>query len=416
MSLDNKGVLAVLIIVVLAGGLAGGWFIGQMGVGPAGPTGLQGEQTIVFLAPLTGALSTYGENSVEAAEYAETQVNAWLTERGEAWSLNLVIEDTATDPTQADSKMRTWHGQGVEIFVGPMSSGEVTQLKSYADSNALLLISPSSTATSLSLPDDSIFRFCPDDYIQGPAIAEMLLDKGINEVIATWRGDAWGDGLKDAVETGYGSTFADEVRYAPTTTDFPTEASSLADAVQAAITGGADPSEVAVLAISFEEIIPYMEDADSYPVLKTVQWFGSDGTCLLSSLSDHATAGPFADTVNFTNTIFAPGASAKYLDVQNHINTELGRIPDSYSYNTYDIVWTVAMALDAVNEYSAAAVKAALPGLVDNYYGASGLFSLNANGDRANADYDLWAVTTGTPAAWVKVGTYSSNLGMIIWT
>ncbi|MFX1263279.1 MAG: ABC transporter substrate-binding protein [Promethearchaeota archaeon] len=415
MSLDNKGVLAVLIIVVLAGGLAGGWFIGQIGVAPAGPTGLQGEQTIVFLAPLTGALSTYGENSVEAAEYAEAQVNAWLTERNENWSLNLVIEDTATDPTQADSKMRTWHGQGVEIFVGPMSSGECSQLKAYADSNGLLLISPSSTATSLSLPDDSLFRFCPDDYIQGPAIAAMLLDAGITDVVATWRGDAWGDGLKAAVESSYGDTFADTVEYAPTTTDFPTEASSLADAVQAALDGGASTDEVAVLAISFEEIIPYMEDADSYPVLKTVQWFGSDGTCLLSSLTDHATAGPFADTVNYTNTIFTPGASAKYLDVRDHINSTLNRIPDSYCYNTYDIVWTVAMALDAVNEYSAAAVKAALPGLVANYYGASGLFSLNDNGDRANADYDLWAVTTDTPAEWIKVGTYSSNLDVIIW-
>ncbi|MFW9801627.1 MAG: ABC transporter substrate-binding protein [Candidatus Thorarchaeota archaeon] len=415
MSLDNKGVLAILIIVVLAGGLAGGWFIGQMGVGPAGPTGLQGEQTIVFLAPLTGALSTYGENSKVAAEYAETQVNAWLTERGEAWSLNLVVEDTATDPTTADTKMRTWHGQGVEIFVGPMSSGEVTNLKTYADSNGLLLISPSSTATSLSIADDSVFRFCPDDYIQGPAIAAMLLDAGITDVIATWRGDAWGDGLKDATEDAYGSTFTAEVRYTYTLTDFPTEAESLRSAVQAALDGGADPSEVAVLAIGFEEIIPYMEDADAHAVLKTVQWFGSDGTCLLSSLTSHAIAGPFADTVNFTNTIFTPGASAKYLDVRNHINTTLNRIPDSYCYNTYDIVWTVAMALDAADEYSAAAVKGILPGLVDNYYGASGLFSLNANGDRSVADYDLWAVVAGAPAEWAKVGTYSANLDVIIW-
>jgi ABC-type branched-subunit amino acid transport system substrate-binding protein len=47
------------------------------------------------------------------------------------------------------------------------------------------LVSPSSTATSLSLPDDSIFRFCPDDFIQGPAIAAMLTDAGITDVVAT---------------------------------------------------------------------------------------------------------------------------------------------------------------------------------------------------------------------------------------
>ena len=101
--------------------------------------------------------------------------------------------------------------------------------------------------------------------------------------------------------------------------------------------------------------------------------------------------------------------------MKDHINTTLGRTPDSYCYNTYDIVWCLALALDVVDTYSATEVMTALPGLVDNYYGASGLFSLNANGDRALADYDLWAVVAGTPAEWEKVGTYSSNLDVIIW-
>ena len=150
MSLDNKGVWAVIVIIALVGGLAGGWFMGSAGVGPV-EGGLQGTQTIVFLAPLTGALSTYGENSQEAAELAEAEVNAWLTARGESWSLDLVVDDTATDPTQADTRMRAWHGQGVEIFVGPMSSGECSQLKSYGDSNELLFVSPSSTAAMAGL-------------------------------------------------------------------------------------------------------------------------------------------------------------------------------------------------------------------------------------------------------------------------
>ena len=414
MSLDNKGVWAVIVIIALVGGLAGGWFMGSAGVGPV-EGGLQGTQTIVFLAPLTGALSTYGENSQEAAELAEAEVNAWLTARGESWSLDLVVDDTATDPTQADTRMRAWHGQGVEIFVGPMSSGECSQLKSYGDSNELLFVSPSSTATSLSLEDDSIYRFCPDDYIQGPAIAAMLLDAGITEVVATWRGDAWGDGLKAATETAYGDTFAAEVRYTPTSTDFPTEASTLATEVNDLVTAGASLDEIGVLAISFEEIIPYMEDASAQDILDDIQWFGSDGTCLLSSLTDDATAGPFAASVNYTNTIFTPGISAKHEDVKDHIETELGRTPDSYCYNTYDIVWCIALALDVVDEYSAAAVKTALPGLVDNYYGASGLFSLNANGDRAVADYDLWRVEIDVDPVWSKVGTYSSGLDVIIW-
>jgi branched-chain amino acid transport system substrate-binding protein len=413
--LDNKAVLVVIMVVLLGGGLVGGYYIGSLGAAPAAP-GLTGTQTVVFLAPLTGALGTYGENSAEAAKYAETQINAWLTERGETWSFNLEVDDTATDPETALTKMETWHGQGVQLFIGPMSSGECTQLLSYADSNQLLMVSPSSTAISLMLPDDSLFRFCPDDTIQGPAIAALLEDEGITDVVATWRGDAWGEGLTDAAEAAYDGTFAEKVEYSPDTTEFTTEAESLRAAVQNLLDGGATTDEVGVLAVSFEEIIPYMQAADDHDVLKTVRWYGSDGTCLLSSLSDDEVAGPFADTVNYTNTLFAPGISAKHEDVKEHIEEELARTPDAYCYNTYDITWCLALALDLVDEYSATEVIKVLPGLVENYYGASGLFSLNANGDRAVSDYDLWAVdTVDGDVTWVKVGVYNSGLDMIVW-
>jgi branched-chain amino acid transport system substrate-binding protein len=310
--LDNKAIVAVIMVVLLGGGLAGGYYIGSMGAATPVEPGLTGTQTVVFLAPLTGALGTYGENSGEAATYAETQINAWLTERDAAWSFNLEIEDTATDPEQALTDMETWHGQGVQLFIGPMSSGECTQLLTYADANQLIMVSPSSTAISLMLPDDSLFRFCPDDTIQGPAIAALLKDEGITDVVATWRGDAWGRGLKSATEDVYGTFAGTGVEYSPDTTEFSTEAEALRAAVQGLLDGGKTDREVGVLGISFEEMISIMQAANEHDVLKTVRWYGSDGTCLLSSLSDDTVAGPFASAVNYTNTLFAPGVSAKH--------------------------------------------------------------------------------------------------------
>ena len=391
--------------------------------GPPAPPGLTGDVEVVFLCPLTGVLSTYGENNKAAAELAAKEVNEWLEARGEAWRLKLIVEDSATDPTTSLSKLKSWHGKGVLFFIGPMASGCVKELKAYADANKILVISPSSTSPALSIPDDFVYRYCPDDTIQGPGIARLMWEAGIRHVIPTWRGDAWGDGLSDATKAAFiklGGTWHDEyaVRYDPALTDFPTQAASLKDAVEALVAGGVPKEEIGILAISFEEIVPYMEDAAEYPILSEVNWVGSDGTCLLSALVEHEVAGPFAAKVKFTNTIFAPGVSPKFEHVKEYCKTTLGREPDSYAYATYDIVWTLAIALDLVNAYDAEKVRDVLPSVVENYFGASGWFKLNENGDRAFADYNLWTVTvdpTTGEVKWEMTGVYSGATDTISW-
>ena len=123
------------------------------------PVGLTGEVKIVALLPLTGVLSTYGENSRAAVELAASEVNDWLEARGAPWRLKLIVEDTATDPATCLSKVKSWHGQGVLFFVGPQSSSEVKEVKAYADANKLLVIAQSSTSPALSIPGDFIFRY-----------------------------------------------------------------------------------------------------------------------------------------------------------------------------------------------------------------------------------------------------------------
>jgi branched-chain amino acid transport system substrate-binding protein len=108
-----------------------------------------------------------GENDKVALELAVSDVNEWLTSLGKPWRVKLIVEDTATDPKTALDKVQALHGRGVKIFIGPMSSAEVSEVKSYADANGLLIISQSSTSPALSIPNDSILRFCPTDAAQG---------------------------------------------------------------------------------------------------------------------------------------------------------------------------------------------------------------------------------------------------------
>ena len=93
----------------------------------------------------------------------------------------------------------------------------------------------------------------------------------------------------------------------------------------------------------------------------------------------------------------------------------LNRETDSYSYGTYDIVWSLALAIDQVG-YDPEKVKDILPEVADKrteLYGASGHIVLNENGDRAFADYDLWLIND--KGEWEKVGVWRGETDTIEW-
>jgi hypothetical protein len=57
------------------------------------------------------------------------------------------------------------------------------------------------------------------------------------------------------------------------------------------------------------------------------------------------------------------------------------------------------------------AFKAAFVSEADKYQGITGSLALNSKGDRANGDFDFWAVRLENGSyAWVRIGTYSGGV------
>jgi len=385
---------------------------------PPAPTGLTGEVTIGAILPLTGDLGTFGENNKVAAEIATAEVNEFLQSAGATWTLKLVVEDTGTNPTIALEKLTSLNAKGIKLVIGPMSSGEVRNIKGYTDANKILLISPSSTAPDLAIPGDYVYRFCPDDTIQGVAIARVMYDLGVRHIVTVWRGDAWGDGLERAARERFevlGGTAHEGVRYAPEAKEFSAEARKLADQVDSLVKSFG-PDQVAVYFIAFEEAALFFTYTQEYPTLRGVKWFGSDGSANSAKLTEEAAAADFSMKTKFLNTIFAAAKSAKFSKLNDQIYAELGRTPDTYAFASYDGIWILALSLIAVQKYDADAVIAVMPTVLNSYFGASGLITLNPAGDRASADYELWEILLkeGKPT-WSSVGIYVFATDTVSW-
>jgi branched-chain amino acid transport system substrate-binding protein len=80
--------------------------------------------------------------------------------------------------------------KGVTVVIGPQSSAELALLKPYADAHDILLISQGSTASSLVIAGDNVFRLCPDDTLEAQAIVALMWHDGIGTLTPCWRGDA----------------------------------------------------------------------------------------------------------------------------------------------------------------------------------------------------------------------------------
>jgi len=174
--------ITVIAVLLLVTGFTAGWFLRT----PAPEVAPQPEVVLGALLPLTGALSSSGESTQAALELAVRDVNEYLSDIGSETSVRLIVEDTETDPAVALEKLQNLAGKGVKIVIGPDSNTEVEAVKTYADENDILLVSQSSTAPSLTIPWDNIFRFVPDDTHQAEAIARLMWEEGVRIDIPIW--------------------------------------------------------------------------------------------------------------------------------------------------------------------------------------------------------------------------------------
>lgn len=379
--------------------------------------------TIVGIFPLTGVLSTFGENSAEVAKLAAEDVNEWLEAEGKNWRLRLEIDDTATEGPVGLTKMQSWFGEGVQFFAGPQASGVAQEVLAFANANQILYISPSSTSPALSIADDWLFRFCTTDEVQGPAIAAAAQAAGVEHLIFGWRGDTWGDGLQGAASAAVEGMGIDInpnlIRYDPLQEAFTSEAALLDGYVTEALAEGWTLDQIGFNVIGFEEVVPFMVEAARYPQLRELQWIGSDGTAFSEALLQTQEAASFAYDVKFINSMNRPAelvAESNFDRVRDHIQQLLGRETDAYSYNTYDIIWVLAMCIDQVG-YDSVAVKEVLPEVTKEWtavYGASGYIELNEYGDRAFADYNYVMLTEGLDD-WFIPGYFDGLTEEIIW-
>jgi len=388
----------------------------------SGGSGLSGTINIGDLVDLSGGLQAIGAEQKIAINLAISDINSYLQTIGETnVKFAAIHEDTGLNPATALTDLQTLASDGVQVVVGPLSSGEASNILQYADTNHIVLISPSSTAISLAIPNDYLFRFVPNDAAQSYAIARALIDDNVKDIVVVNQQTTYGTGLANATMSRFealGGHAGSEVQYSYTATDFtPTRPTLQSEYNSAVSTYGA--SSVAIVAIGYQEVGQMLIQAkSSFSGLLAATWYGSDGEAQNTDFSNSTSAvAPIAAQVKLISTIGeSPAATPKTNAFLAEFNATAHEAPDSYAINAYDATWVAALTILQTGQNNGQTIQKALPFVADSYFGASGWTRLQPSGDEYPVGYDIYEVASvsGT-VQWVLAGSYSATTDAITW-
>jgi branched-chain amino acid transport system substrate-binding protein len=165
------------------------------------------EVKIGFLADQQGGIAGFAPGMVAAGNLAIANVNDQGGILDGQTLVSVIAEGGCGDNSLVvPSADRLVNAENVTAIFGGYCSGSTTTAANSATiAGNVVMISPASTAPTVSALEDNdlVFRNVVPDSIQGVKAAELLLAQGVTEVGVTYVNSDYGAGLADAFVTAF---------------------------------------------------------------------------------------------------------------------------------------------------------------------------------------------------------------------
>lgn len=192
----------------------------------------QEAANVGILFGFTGPIESLTPNMAASAELAFTEAN-------ESGMLPVILNPVRGDSTCVDSAAATAVAErmvtsdNVIAILGADCSGvTVAVANNVAIPNGVPIVSPSATTPALSTLEDQDFfvRTAPSDARQGEVLADVLTDRGIEEVAVTYTNNDYGLGLAESFEAAFtaaGGTVSISAAHEDGKSDYSSEVAAL---------------------------------------------------------------------------------------------------------------------------------------------------------------------------------------------
>jgi hypothetical protein len=342
-------------------------------------------------------------------------VNAYAASKGFPYRFDFLSRNTANISLGMEKGVVDLsREEGVKIFLGFDSTEYMCASLSYAIHNHLILMgAPLIHHDSSALPGDVMFRVAPNLRQNDKVIASLAETMNLESALVIYRGLSWGDGIYFALSEAIGEDRARNIRYDPKTTDYKTVI-DLATSEYASLVEkyGAEHTAVIIEGTDIDELV---QEAASRGELLSSQWIVLEESADPYNIEAKLPFLPLGVTnvplysvqmeQLLDNGIFAE-LQVSYASTNPPDGDALSLIDASFR----DSIWIACLSVMEANSTDAEVLKGVIPGVANEYTGASGNVFLDINGDRS-IGYSIHRFETGS---WVKVGEYDAPTGVVI--
>lgn len=335
------------------------------------------------ILPITGDAAVYGENEARGAQIAVSEINAAGGVDGK--SVELIIEDGKCDgEAGASAANKLINVDGVKYIVGGACSSETLGFAPLANTNRVLVISPSATSPDITTAGDFIFRTAPSDALAGQVAADYAAKtKGAKTAAVIYETTDYAQALAQTFKGAFEVAGGNVAVFEGFNSD-DTDVSSQVLKVQAQ-----SPDAVYV--------VP-QTPASGALVLKQLKATSFSGSVITSEvMASDILVKEFQEEMEGVTAIepfFDQGAAKanKFLDAYRAAYGVAPEFP-FFTAGAYSDVYLIVEAINAVG-YDTSATARYLTSL-ENWEGALGVISFDQFGDVATA-YLIKTATSGT--------------------
>lgn len=363
------------------------------------------------MLPLSGDLARYAPQLQTFIEFGIEDANAELKNHGSEYRLNLIVGDTKTEGVDAVSLAEYMHRiSGINCLIGPLTSSEILALTTSSVLDSILVLSPGSTAPSLAIPGDNVFRFVTSDSQMATILTQQMWDDGIRALINLYRDDTWGNALSGYIADRFtelgGQVLAEHVYFGTRLSEMTELLDQLSLDIQES---GIASDEIALQLTTLEEGAELFRTAstmsEEYPEVGQIRWYGSDGLVQNQYMINEDEINAFAAQVHYTAPIYGLAESAGLNTLISRFEAVSEDEPWTYAVIAYDITRLIGEALlDLSNPADLTELRSLIIEASDQMEGVSGSLELNDDGDRATGTYNFWQVVEEEGAySWVKL-------------
>ncbi|MFC4408548.1 ABC transporter substrate-binding protein [Haloarchaeobius iranensis] len=288
----------------------------------------------------TGSLSAFGQRNQRGKDLALAAVNDVGVKDGE---LGIVVEDSASEPQGGVSAAQKLVNQdGVPFLIGAVGSGvSLAIYESVVQGTDVVQLSQNSTGLSLSnFP--GLLRMSPTGSTQSRALANIIAEDGHDSVAVTYVNNDYGQSLADAFVENWDG----EIAY---NNSHDQEQQSYSSVVSQMNSSGAD----AWLFITYQPEFATMVN-EMYSSGYDAPLYGADsvsGTDVLENTPEGSMDGMKIVVPS------APVEEENYQQFVSEFEAEYDEQPTVWSAYAYDCVINAALAVQAADEFTGAALQ-----------------------------------------------------------